>query len=205
MYAVIETGGKQYRVQAGDIVQVEKLEGDLGTSVKFEKILFLSSANAENAQVWLGKPHVSGASVQTEIVGQGRGEKILIIKMRRRKQYRRTQGHRQCLTQLLVTAVDNGAGNATQLDDTARKAKMATFQSHLAPKGLPHTPKTLGSRKRMAAAKAAGGATATSSKKTAAPATASAAKEAAPKAKKAPAKKAEGAAPKTKKTTKAAE
>lgn len=156
IYAVIETGGKQYRVQAGDIVQVEKLEGDVGSSMSFDKVLFASKMSTDSSQIWLGKPYLSGASVQVEVVGQGRGEKILIIKMKRRKQYRRTQGHRQDLTQLLVTAVDNGAGEKAQLDSSAKKEVLTKFQSHLAPKGLASTPKTLGSRKRMAAARATG-------------------------------------------------
>lgn len=154
MYAVIQTGGKQYRVQAGDIVQVEKVAGDVGASVKFDQVLFVSKPNGETSQIWLGKPLLSGASVQGEIVGQGRGEKILIIKMKRRKQYRRTQGHRQEYTQLLITALDNGAGEKSALDDAAKKARMSKFQSHLKAKGQAFTPKTLGSRKRLAAAKA---------------------------------------------------
>jgi large subunit ribosomal protein L21 len=178
-YAVVETGGKQYRVQAGDVFQVEKLEGEVGSSVKFDRVLLLSKAGADNSQIWLAKPLVSGAAVQTEIVGQGRGEKILIIKMKRRKQYRRTQGHRQSYTQLLVTGIDNGAGEKMSLDESAMKEKLAKFQSHLKAKGEAFTPKTLGSRKRLAAAAAA------SPKKA----------EKAPKA---------AAAPKAKKTTKKA-
>lgn len=158
IYAVMETGGKQYRVSPGDIVQVEKLEGDVGSALKLDRVLFVSKPSGDSSQVWLGKPLLSGASVQAEIVGQGRGDKILIIKMKRRKQYRRTQGHRQYYTQLLVTAVDNGAGEKAALDDASKKAKLAKFQSHLAPKGEAFTPKTLGSRKRMAAQRAAGGA-----------------------------------------------
>lgn len=175
-YAVVETGGKQYRVQAGDIFQVEKLEGEVGSSLKLDRVLFAAKPNGESSQIWLGKPVLSGASVQAEIVGQGRGEKILIVKMKRRKQYRRTQGHRQFYTQLLVTSVDNGAGEKMTLDDAAKKEKLAKFQSHLTPKGEAFTPKTLGSRKRMAAERMA----------------APKAEKAAPaaKAKKAPAKKA---------------
>jgi len=180
MYAVIESGGKQHRVQPGDIVQIEKLEGNVGSSVKFDQVLFLSQNNPDNAQVWIGKPYVSGANVEAEIVGQGRGEKLLLVKMKRRKQYRRTQGHRQEYTQVLVTSVDNGAGAKNALNDGDKKARMAKFQSHLKKKGLAHTPKTLGSRKRMAAAKAAG--------KTAAPAEASAATEKKASAKKTTAK-----------------
>jgi len=178
MYAVIETGGKQYRVQPGDIIEVEKLEGDVGAALKFENVLFAAKANEENTQIWLGRPFLKGATVTGEVVGQGRGEKVLIIKMKRRKQYRRTQGHRQFLTQILVTGVSNGAGEQASLSDSDKKATLAKFSTNLKAKGPAATPKTLGSRKRLAAAKKA------------APATE--AKAAAPKkaaAKKAPAKK----------------
>ena len=150
MYAVIETGGKQYRVQTGDIFQVEKLEGEAGTSLKFDQVLFWSKTESDTPQVVLGKPYISGATVQAEVVGQGRGDKILIIKMKRRKQYRRTQGHRQEYTQLIVTAVDNGSGQKLALSAEDKKQKLSEFQSHLKPKGLAFTPKILGSRKRLA-------------------------------------------------------
>jgi large subunit ribosomal protein L21 len=152
MYAVIETGGKQYRVQSGDIFQVEKLEGEVGSPLKFEQVLFLSK-EGDSAQITLGKPYVSGAAVQGEIVGQGRGDKILIVKMKRRKQYRRTQGHRQEYTQILVTEVANGSEKFS-LSAEDKKAKLAKFQSHLKAKGEAHTAPILGSRKRLAAAKA---------------------------------------------------
>jgi large subunit ribosomal protein L21 len=155
MYAVIESGGKQYKVQPGDIVTVEKLDGDVGAKVKFDKVLFASQGSAETAQIWLGKPYLSGATVDAQIVGQGRGEKVLIIKMKRRKQYRRTQGHRQNLTQLLVTHVTNGAGQGANLSAADIEAKKNAFVTPLKPKGLAFTPKTLGSRVRARAAKAA--------------------------------------------------
>jgi large subunit ribosomal protein L21 len=172
MYAVIQTGGKQYRVQPGDIVQIEKLEGDVGTSVKFDQVLFASNGSADASKIWLGKPLLSGATVEAEVVGQGRGEKILIIKMKRRKQYRRTQGHRQELTQVLVTSVANGAGETATLSASDKEAKLGKFYTQLKPKGLASTPKTLGSRVRMknAAREAAksGAATGTKTSKTAA-------------------------------------
>ncbi len=154
MYAVIASGGKQYRVQPGEILQVEKLEGLVGTSVTFGEVLMVGRPG-DTSQVWLGKPLLSGATVQAEIVGQGRGDKVMIVKMKRRKQYRRTQGHRQFLTQLLVTALDNGAGEKLNLSDTDKSATLNKYRTNLAPKGLAMTPKTLGSRKRLAAAKAA--------------------------------------------------
>ncbi len=180
MYAVIETGGKQYRVQPGDIIEVEKLEGEVGSATKFENVLFAAKATDENTQIWLGRPYLKGATVTGEVVGQGRGEKVLIVKMKRRKQYRRTQGHRQFLTQILVTGVSNGAGEQASLSDSDKKATLAKFTTSLKPKGPAASPKTLGSRKRLAAAAKA------------APAAAKETKAAAPKkaaAKKAPAKK----------------
>jgi len=169
MYAVIETGGKQYRVAPGDLLQIEKLSGDAGSKIKFEQVLFASKGAADSAQIWLGKPYLNGASVEAEVVGQGRGEKVLIIKMKRRKQYRRTQGHRQEQTQLLVTSVANGAGETATLSAADKTAFLAKFHTNLKAKGPARTAKTLGSRKRMAAAAGA-------SKKAAAPKATKAAK-----------------------------
>lgn len=152
IYAVVKTGGKQYRVQPGDVVQIEKLEGEVGSSLKFNEVLMVAKPSTESSQIWLGKPLLSGAHVDAEIVGQGRGDKILIIKMKRRKQYRRTQGHRQFYTQVLITGVNNGGTETSTLSSADKAARLAKFQSHLAPKGEAHTPKTLGSRKRLAAA-----------------------------------------------------
>jgi large subunit ribosomal protein L21 len=140
MYAVFESGGKQHRVQPGDILRLEKLEGEVGTEVKFDRVL-MTAKPGEPSEITLGKPLLSGASVQGEIVGQGRGDKILIIKMKRRKQYRRTQGHRQFLTEVLVTSVDNGAGAKEQLDAAAKKEKTDKFFSNLRAMGEPQTSK----------------------------------------------------------------
>jgi large subunit ribosomal protein L21 len=155
MYAVIETGGKQVRVQAGEFIQIEKLTGEVGTKVTFDKVLFVSDPNAEAT---IGQPYVSNAKVEAEIVAQGRGDKVLIIKMKRRKQYRRTQGHRQEQTQLLVTGLTNGGSLKAEMSAADKKAKLAQFFTNLKPKGLARTPKTLGSRKKMKAASAAAGA-----------------------------------------------
>ena len=155
MYAVIQSGGKQYRVSTGDVVQVEKLEGEKGANLKFSEVLMVAKPATGSTQIWLGKPLLSGASVSGEIVGQGRGEKVIIVKMKRRKQYRRTKGHRQNYTQVLITGLANGAGETMELSASDKKNTLAKFQSHLTPRGLPMTPKTLGSRKRMAAEKTA--------------------------------------------------
>jgi large subunit ribosomal protein L21 len=183
MYAVIQSGGKQYRVQPGDVVQVEKLEQEgetgegapKGVNFTLPEVLMV----AEGEKVWLGKPLLEGAKVECEVVGQGRGEKILIIKMKRRKQYRRTQGHRQYYTQLLVTGISNGSGETATLSDPEKKAKLANFQSHLRAKGEAFTPKSPG-KKALAKAKLAG-TTQAAAGKTAAKKTSKAAPKAATK------------------------
>ena len=159
MYAVIETGGKQVRVQAGDIIQVEKLIGDVGAKITFDKVLFVSLPSETASEVTVGQPYVSEAKVEAEIVAQGRGDKITIIKMKRRKQYRRTQGHRQEQTQLLVTGLSNGAKTA-EISAADKKVKLAKFFTTLKPKGPPRQAKTLGSRKKLTVAKKAASITA---------------------------------------------
>jgi large subunit ribosomal protein L21 len=100
MYAVIKTGGKQYRVSEGDRLRVEKLEGAIGDFVNFPEVLMLGGET-----VSIGLPLVSGAKVSAQIVSQGHGKKIIVFKMRRRKRYRRKNGHRQPFTELKITAV----------------------------------------------------------------------------------------------------
>ena len=153
MYAVIETGGKQVRVQAGDIIQVEKLTGDVGASIVFDKVLFISNPSENSSEVLLGQPYVSNATVNAEIVAQGRGDKVTIIKMKRRKQYRRTQGHRQEQTQLLVTGLTDGGKQSVAITDADKKVKLAKFFTNLKPKGAASHAKVLGSRKKLTVAK----------------------------------------------------
>ena len=100
MYAVVKTGGKQYRVSEGDRVRVEKLPGSVGDTVELDEVLMLGGD-----KVSVGAPTVSGAKVQAEIVAQGRGRKIIVFKIRRRKSYRRKAGHRQPYTELKVTGI----------------------------------------------------------------------------------------------------
>ena len=103
MYAVVRTGGKQYRLGIGDSVKVEKLSDEVGNIVELSQILMVSDGN----EVKVGAPLVTGASVKAEIVGHGRNKKIRVFKMKRRKKYRRTQGHRQAFTQLKVTEINS--------------------------------------------------------------------------------------------------
>ena len=103
-YAVIRTGGKQYRVTPGSVLRLERLAGDVGASVEFAEVLLAGSDEAD-APVRIGRPLVEGAIVRGEIVAQGRDRKILIFKKKRRKNYRRRRGHRQSITTVRVTEI----------------------------------------------------------------------------------------------------
>ena len=102
MYAVVRTGGKQYRLGVGDSVKVEKLADEVGKVIELSQVLMVSNGG----EVTVGTPLVPGALVKAEIVGHGRNKKIRVFKMKRRKKYRRTQGHRQAFTQLKVTEIN---------------------------------------------------------------------------------------------------
>ena len=104
MYAVIQTGGKQYRVEPGQTVVVEKLAGDPGQRVTFEDVLLVSSGDGGNVSI--GKPRVAGAVVTGEIVEQGRGPKLVVFKFRRRKNYVRRNGHRQDYTAVKISGIE---------------------------------------------------------------------------------------------------
>ncbi len=101
MFAVIRTGGKQYKVAAGDVFQVEKLAGEAGSSVKLDEVLLVSNEGATT----VGSPLVANAAVTAEVVAQTRGDKIIIFKKKRRQNYRRKNGHRQHLTVLRITGI----------------------------------------------------------------------------------------------------
>lgn len=101
MYAVIKTGGKQYRVAQGDKLRVEKLAGNVGDAVTLGEVLLVGNGDG----IKVGAPTVSGAKVEAKIVAQDRGEKIIIFKFRRRKNYRRKTGHRQPFTALEITGI----------------------------------------------------------------------------------------------------
>src|SRR6476646_4313788 len=104
MYAVIQTGGKQYRVEPGKTVVVERLTGDKGASVVFDQVLLVSSGDGGNVNI--GKPLVAGAKVTGQIVEQGRGDKLVVFKFRRRKNYVRKNGHRQDYTAVKIAAIE---------------------------------------------------------------------------------------------------
>jgi len=105
MYAVIKTGGKQYRVKSGEQVRIESLPADVGAAVSFDQVLMVG----EGDQVRVGAPLVSGAKVQATVLSHGRGEKVKIFKLRRRKHFQKSQGHRQSYTEVRIDDIVAGA------------------------------------------------------------------------------------------------
>ena len=144
MYAVVKTGGKQYRVSKDDILQVERLAGETGDVITLDDVLMIG----EGADVTLGEPTIAGASVAAEILEQGRGPKIVIFKKRRRQNYRRKKGHRQHLTVLKVTDILTDGAKPKPAPKKAAKAD--------APKAEAKTEKTPETETKETAPKKAG-------------------------------------------------
>ncbi|MDH4188869.1 MAG: 50S ribosomal protein L21 [Betaproteobacteria bacterium] len=105
MYAVIKSGGKQYRVTSGEQLRVELLSAEVGAPVSFEEVLMVGEGDA----VRIGAPLLTGAQVKATVVAHGRGDKVKIFKMRRRKHYQKTQGHRQSFTEVRIDDIVAGA------------------------------------------------------------------------------------------------
>ena len=105
MFAVIRTGGKQYKVDNGDVIRVEKLEAEAGASITLNDVLMVS----DGGNTTVGTPTVAGAAVVAEVVAQDRGPKIIVFKKKRRQNYRRKNGHRQDLTVLRITGINGAA------------------------------------------------------------------------------------------------
>jgi large subunit ribosomal protein L21 len=115
MYAVVNTGGKQYKVQQGEVLRVEKIPGDIGSPVIFDRVLMFS--DGENVQI--GQPVLDDIAVQGHIVEQGRAKKIIVFKYKRRKRFRRKQGHRQEYTAVLIDTITTGTVKAKTSDKEA--------------------------------------------------------------------------------------
>jgi large subunit ribosomal protein L21 len=109
-YAIIRTGGKQYRVAPGDIIRIERLDGDPGAEVAFTDVLM----TAHDGALQVGKPLVAGARVTGQVIQQGKAKKILVFKKKKRKNYRRHRGHRQLFTAVRVTQIEAGADSQTE-------------------------------------------------------------------------------------------
>ena len=115
MFAIVKTGGKQYRVGPGDQIVVERIAGDVGAEVALDQVLAISDGEI-NA---IGAPTVANASVRAKIVQQPRGTKVLVFKKKRRKNYRRKRGHRQELTVLRIEGISHGASAAAHNDESS--------------------------------------------------------------------------------------
>jgi large subunit ribosomal protein L21 len=187
MYAVIKTGGKQYRVQPGDVIVVEKLDGDAGSDVSFGDVLMLGGDKG----VTLGAPLIAGAAVAATLVETRKGEKIKIFKKTRRQGYRRTNGHRQMESVLRITGIE-GAGEKAKWD--GETSLMTKAEMNLRARGLaPRVEETEAKAKPAKAAAPKAEAKAPAAKKAAAPKAAAETETKAAPAKKAPAKKADKA------------
>ena len=115
MYAVVKTGGKQYKVAAGQKFKVEQIAADVGQEIVLDQIL----AVGNGADLLIGAPLVSGAAIKATIVAHGRGDKVRIFKMRRRKHYQKRQGHRQNFTELFIAEIADGKGGVFKADAAA--------------------------------------------------------------------------------------
>ncbi len=134
MYAVIKTGGKQYRVSAGDLLVVEKLEGEAGAAVKFAEVLMIG----DEAGAVVGAPLVEGGVVEATLIETRKGDKVRIFKKTRRQGYRRTRGHRQVQSVLRVTSIA-GAGKKAAFEGTVSlvtKAELDARARNLAPRNV---------------------------------------------------------------------
>ncbi|MBW1649403.1 MAG: 50S ribosomal protein L21 [Deltaproteobacteria bacterium] len=103
MYAVLKTGGKQYKALLGDTLKVEKLKGEVGEPIVFEKVLMIAG---DDENVTIGQPFIKSASVRGHIVKQAKDKKIIVFKYKRRKKYRLKKGHRQLFTQVKINSID---------------------------------------------------------------------------------------------------
>ena len=113
MYAIIQTGGKQYKVSLGDVLDVETLDVDDSDVVRFDQVL----AIGEGADVNIGTPNIAGASVSGELVEQRRGKKVIAFKMKRRKGYKRKKGHRQNLSRILIVEITKSGDSSSRVAD----------------------------------------------------------------------------------------
>ena len=131
MYAVIETGGKQYRVQEGDIITVEKLNVEAGDKIVFDKVLVL----AGEGDLKVGAPYVEGAAVAGEVVENGKGKKVIIYKYKAKKDYRKKQGHRQPYTMVKIESLGGeapkAAAKAEATEDTEKKVSASMKKDEL--------------------------------------------------------------------------
>ncbi len=124
MYAIIESCGKQYKVAQGDVVFFEKLDAKEGGKITFDKVVLVS----DEGKVQIGNPYVKGVKVEGKVISHGKAKKIIVFKMKPKKNYRRKQGHRQPYTKVEITAIGAGSkkAEATTKTETAKKEETAS-------------------------------------------------------------------------------
>jgi large subunit ribosomal protein L21 len=125
MYAVLNSGGKQYKVQKGEVLKVEKISGDVGSSVTFDRVLMFS--DGENVSI--GQPVLDSVSVEGHIVEQGKARKIIVFKYKRRKRFRRKNGHRQEFTAVLIDSIKAKGTKAAKAAEPKAEAKAEVKES----------------------------------------------------------------------------
>jgi len=150
MFAVVKTGGKQYRVQKDDIIKVEKLAGEAGSEILLEDVLMQGG----EGKATVGTPVIEGAAVKAEILEQTRGDKIIVFKKKRRQKYRRTRGHRQDLTVLKILDVAAKAGAKTKAAPAKKAEPKKDEAKEAAPKAEAKTEAKKAPAKKAAAKKA---------------------------------------------------
>lgn len=149
MYAVILTGGKQYRVKEGDLLSVEKLDAGQGETIHFDRVLLIE--DGEN--ILVGTPVLEDAVVRAEVIEQYKDEKVLVFKKKRRKQFRRTRGHRQQLTKVRVAGIFPDKSAAPAVEPPAPKPRPEITEKAPAPKAVAKAPEKAEAAPKKAAAK----------------------------------------------------
>ena len=129
MYAVVNTGGKQYKVQQGEVLRIEKIPGNVGSPVSFERVLMFS--DGENVSI--GQPVLDNVAVEGHIVEQGKAKKILVFKYKKRKRYRRKQGHRQEFTAVQIDSIRGAGPTAQEAAPSAKESEPEVNQADAAP------------------------------------------------------------------------
>ncbi len=130
MYAVVNTGGKQYKVQQGEVLKVEKIPGDVGSPVTFDRVLMVS--DGENVSI--GQPVLEDVAVEGHIVEQGKAKKILVFKYKKRKRYRRKQGHRQEFTAVKIDSIKDAGVEAKEAPQSENESKPEIIKADAEPK-----------------------------------------------------------------------
>ena len=122
MYAIIEACGKQYKVEKGDVVFFEKLDAEVGKKVNFDKVILVS----DEKEIQVGNPYVKGVKVEGKVVSHGKGKKIIVFKMKAKKNERTKQGHRQPYTKVEITAIKTPVAKAEKKEETAETTEKKT-------------------------------------------------------------------------------